>query len=101
MHDAPLGQIVRDGVMVGDAVIPERDVIDAPMPAQREFGTRRMRKQKGQQGIALARTHLVDTGGESLVYEQGFAAGDRMRGRPRMTTCWMLRPSTRRAPLCF
>src|SRR6202022_560650 len=62
MHDASLRKVVRDGVVLGDAVIPERDVIHAPAPAQGKFGPPRMREQQGQEGIALARVELMDAG---------------------------------------
>ena len=90
MHDAPLRQIVRHRVMMGDAVIPEHHIVHAPMPADGEFRPRRMRKQEGKQRIALARFKFVDVRGESLVDEQTLASRDRMGAHHRMRDRRML-----------
>src|SRR5579863_6410964 len=84
MHDAPLRQVVRDRVMLGDAVVPERHIVYVPSPADRELGPRSMREQERQQRIALARTKLVNTGGKTIIDEQRFASRHRMRAHYRM-----------------
>src|SRR5271167_3140481 len=79
VHDSPLRQIVRNRIVLGDSIVPKRDIIHAPAPAYRELGPSGLRKQEGQQRIALAAPKFVDLGGKAVVDEQALASGYGMR----------------------
>src|SRR5215470_5850294 len=71
--------------MLSDAVIPERDVVDLPTPAYREFRAAGLFEQVGQYGPTLLRSQLVDVGREPFVDEQGLAAAHRMGPNHRVS----------------
>ena len=74
MHQPALGQVVRNCVVLGDAVIPEGYIIDLPLPAQNEFRAPPVRIKKREQRLALARTEFVNAGGKALVDKQRLAS---------------------------
>src|SRR5262249_25900505 len=76
---APVRVIVPQRMMLGAAVVPERDRVRLPAKAHAELRRLDVAKQHGEDRIALVAAHADDAGGEEAVHEQAFAAGDRMQ----------------------
>ena len=53
MHNPPLRQIVGVGIVLRDAIIPDRHVILLPAPAHLKLRFGNVREQEPQQRIAL------------------------------------------------
>jgi len=70
VHDAPLRAIVVAGGVLGHAVVPERQVVPAPLPAHRELRPGDPLAQHLQQRRAFAWFQLIDARGERLTGEQ-------------------------------
>ncbi len=76
MHHPALWTVVVDGVVLGDAVVPEGHVVFLPAPADGELRARGVGEEKAQQGIAFGSLQFVDAVGEAVVDEQTLAPGD-------------------------
>ena len=50
--------IVGDGVVVGRAVVPDREIADLPMPSALELGLVLMLVEEGEEGVALGKFSL-------------------------------------------
>ena len=53
MHNAPLRQVIGVGVVLSDAVIPNRHVVRLPAPAHLEVRFSNVSKQEAEQRLAL------------------------------------------------
>ena len=84
MHDAPLRQIIRVGVVLRHAVIPDRHVIFLPAPAHLKLRFGDVSKQEVQQSVALFRRQVDDPRGEAFIDEQRLPAADRVGAHHRM-----------------
>lgn len=78
MHHPPLRAVVVDGVVLGDAVVPEGHVVFLPAPADGEFRAGGVGEEKAQQGVAFGRFQFVDAVGETVVDEQALVPGNRV-----------------------
>ena len=78
IHDSPMGQIIVHSVMLGNLVVPERNIIYTPSPAHGELGFRNMGEEEVQQRITLR-----------LVQTEDFACVCWVHEQPLATICWM------------
>lgn len=78
MHHSALRTVVIDGVVLGDAVVPEGYVVFLPAPADGEFRAGSVGEEEAQQSVAFGRFQFVDAVGETIVDEQALAPGNRM-----------------------
>jgi len=84
MHNAPLRQIVGVGVVLGDAVIPDGDIVRLPAPAHLKFRLCNMGKQKVQQCLTLFFAQFDNPRGKAFVNKQRLFAADRMGTHDRV-----------------
>ena len=87
--------------MLDAAVVPERDVIDAPAPPHRKLRLCHVRKQETEQRLAFPWLKFIDMRRESFVDEQPFAPADRVGAHDRMVDGRMLGHGTFVARLEF
>ena len=84
LHNPSLRQVIRIGVMLRDAVIPDRQIVLLPAPAHLKLGFRDMRKQEAEQRLALFLRYVHDTRGKPFIHKQRLLSGHRMRTHHRV-----------------
>lgn len=99
MHYPPLWQVIRIGIVLSHAVIPNRNIIWLPAPAHLKLRFSDMSKQEVQQRCALFLTHLDNSRGKAFINEQRLLAGHRVGTHYRMQQRRMLRHRFLPAPM--
>jgi hypothetical protein len=84
VHDAAVGEVVRDAVVLRDAVVPEGEVVGLPFPAHRELGLGGVREQEGEEGVALGGLQVHDAREVRLAEEERLAVALRVRAHERV-----------------
>ena len=72
VHLAMLGEVIRNGVMLGAPVVPEGHRVLFPAEAALEFRLLHMLMQEGEQRVALHLLQVLDMGGEAGIDEAAY-----------------------------
>lgn len=84
-------EVIKDGVVVGDSVIPDRDRVFSPAEAHLEVVARLdMIQQKLEHRIRLALAHANDALGEAVLHIERLPARNRMGAHERMDALHLL-----------
>ena len=78
VHASVLGQVVRDRIVHGDAIVPHGHIAGPPAPAHLILRLVHMIGQQRLQGVGFIGCQPGDVGNESLVEIEELAAGDGM-----------------------